>query len=186
MNVVPDTLIKTVRRNGNVGNQNINLPIIEMADYAELYGKKIVEVGCHIGVLTEIFANIGSEVYAVDTWRDDHLKCRIKNRGEKWDERLRSYKNVTKIIGDSVRVRSSVKDKSVDFVYIDANHRFRHVSSDIIAWLPKVVDGGWIGGHDYNNTFKAVVDAVDIIRSYVPNTCFKAFKDSSWIMKVSV
>jgi hypothetical protein len=41
-------------------------------------------------------------------------------------------------------------DGSLDFVFIDAGHRFEEVSRDIDAWLPKVKRGGGIlGGHDY-------------------------------------
>ena len=40
------------------------------------------------------------------------------------------------------------EDKSLDFVYIDANHSYSYVKEDILAWLPKVKKGGIIGGHD--------------------------------------
>lgn len=41
-------------------------------------------------------------------------------------------------------------DKSVDFVFIDANHTYEFVKADVLAWLPKVKPGGIIAGHDYN------------------------------------
>ena len=37
---------------------------------------------------------------------------------------------------------------SLDFVFIDAEHTFEAVVSDIRAWLPKVKHGGCIAGHD--------------------------------------
>lgn len=57
------------------------------------------------------------------------------------------------------------EDKSLDFVYIDANHNFDFVIQDIILWTPKVRKGGIVAGHDYYHAKKSknigVVDAVD-------------------------
>ena len=39
--------------------------------------------------------------------------------------------------------------KSVDFVFIDADHDYLSVKKDIEAWLPKIKNGGIISGHDY-------------------------------------
>jgi hypothetical protein len=41
--------------------------------------------------------------------------------------------------------------KSLDFVYIDANHDFEAVAEDIRLWYPKVKPGGLIAGHDYRD-----------------------------------
>lgn len=51
----------------------------------------------------------------------------------------------------------------VDFVFIDADHRYGPVLDDCCAWWPKVKPGGWIGGHDYgqHETGPEVVRAVD-------------------------
>ena len=40
-------------------------------------------------------------------------------------------------------------DGSLDFVYIDANHNYESVKSDIECWYPKVKYGGLLLGHDY-------------------------------------
>ena len=42
-----------------------------------------------------------------------------------------------------------IPDKSLDFVYIDANHSFDYAMIDIIKWIEKVRTGGIISGHDY-------------------------------------
>jgi predicted O-methyltransferase YrrM len=42
-----------------------------------------------------------------------------------------------------------IEDKSLDFVYIDANHTYQAVKEDIRLWYPKVKSGGLIMGHDY-------------------------------------
>ena len=39
--------------------------------------------------------------------------------------------------------------RSIDFLWLDAGHRYDEVLADLQAWLPKVRDGGVIGGDDY-------------------------------------
>lgn len=57
--------------------------------------------------------------------------------------------NTTIVRKFSVDAAAEVPDRSLDFVYIDANHVFDAVTSDLTAWLPKVRLGGFISGHDY-------------------------------------
>lgn len=56
-----------------------------------------------------------------------------------------------------------IKDKALDYVFIDAEHTYKAVMQDIRLWLPKVKEGGWIGGHDYGNLprFPGVHEAVN-------------------------
>lgn len=62
------------------------------------------------------------------------------------------------IKGDSIKMSKKYKNKSLDFVFIDGAHDFKSVSNDIKEWKKKVKNGGYIGGHDYDNknVFKAV------------------------------
>jgi hypothetical protein len=52
----------------------------------------------------------------------------------------------------SLAVASKVPDESLDFVFIDADHSYECCLADIKAWLPKIKPGGFISGHDYDNT----------------------------------
>lgn len=57
-----------------------------------------------------------------------------------------------------------VADASLDLVFIDADHSYEGVASDIDLWRPKVKPSGWIGGHDYGpkaREFPGVQRAVD-------------------------
>ena len=64
----------------------------------------------------------------------------------------------------SKQAEKKIKDCSLDFVFIDANHLYDYVKTDIILYKKKVKPGGIIAGHDYNrksishlhNTCKAV------------------------------
>ena len=42
-----------------------------------------------------------------------------------------------------------MQDKSVDMVFLDADHSYEGVKEDMHEWMPKVNPGGWLGGHDY-------------------------------------
>lgn len=53
-------------------------------------------------------------------------------------------------------------DGCQDFVFVDADHRYKAVAQDIRDWTSKVRTGGWFGGHDYHpRKFPGVVQAVD-------------------------
>ena len=49
-------------------------------------------------------------------------------------------------------------DRSLDFVYIDANHEPQFVEEDIREWSKKVKVGGIVSGHDYALRLAKVVD----------------------------
>lgn len=40
-------------------------------------------------------------------------------------------------------------DGSLDFAFIDGNHLYEPVRSDVLAWWPKIREGGLLAGHDY-------------------------------------
>ena len=42
--------------------------------------------------------------------------------------------------------------RSLDFVYIDADHRFPFVAQDLYHWYWRVRKGGVVAGHDYLDT----------------------------------
>lgn len=44
-----------------------------------------------------------------------------------------------------------IEDGSVDLVFIDADHSVSGCFNDIENYIHKVNEGGWIGGHDYEN-----------------------------------
>ena len=58
-----------------------------------------------------------------------------------------------------------VPDRSLDFVYIDANHVRDAVYADLTCWTPKVKPGGFVAGHDFrvfpNKPTIHVIEAVE-------------------------
>ncbi|KAA5535421.1 class I SAM-dependent methyltransferase [Roseiconus nitratireducens] len=53
------------------------------------------------------------------------------------------------------------RDRSLDFVFIDAAHDYESVKRDIQAWKPKIKRDGILAGHDYHPEWPGVVRAVD-------------------------
>jgi Methyltransferase domain len=50
---------------------------------------------------------------------------------------------------DSIRASTWFHDKDLFFVFLDGYHSYPYTKEEIIAWLPKVKDGGYLGGHDF-------------------------------------
>lgn len=49
----------------------------------------------------------------------------------------------------SVDAAKEIDDGSLDFVYLDGNHDYSYVKTDLETWYGKVKVGGWIMGHDW-------------------------------------
>lgn len=65
------------------------------------------------------------------------------------------------VIGLSVPSARLFADESLAWVHLDARHDYASVVEDITAWRPKVADGGWLSGDDYDRwQWPGVVDAV--------------------------
>lgn len=61
---------------------------------------------------------------------------------------------VTVYVKDTVKAAEIFDDRSLDLVFIDADHSYAAVFRDLTAWWPKVRNGGMIAGHDYKRAGK--------------------------------
>jgi predicted O-methyltransferase YrrM len=189
-------LVYSERMTATVGRQNktSNGGIIEMIDHIDLSGKSMVEIGCHRGVSTSIFALNCEHITTVDKWGigreripqkyPDGSKCLWANIETDARERLSIRDNVSIIKGDGKETADSFDDRSLDFVYIDALHTYVAASGDIEAWLPKIKKGGWIGGHDYVGPANGVKRAVRDLMNSTGYEDLHVFRDTSWALKL--
>ena len=80
----------------------------------------------------------------------------------------------------SLEAAKGVRDESLDFVFIDADHSYKAVKADIEAWWPKIRKGGMMSGHDYHpDKWPGVVKAVDErfnIKALFPDAVWVHFK----------
>ncbi len=131
----------------------------------EKFNGKLVE-GAEIGVergrnSENILKELNIEkMYLIDVW-DNYKDIYIIWSLQNYNHVLRKFKNDKRVIiikDYSECAVNNIKDNSLDFVYVDANHKYKYVYQDINLWYPKVKDGGIIGGHDIciPDVFKAV------------------------------
>lgn len=143
---------------------------IELAQYfAKLGFKKGAEIGVADGRYYEILCqNIPNlDLYCVDAYMayDENSQDGNQTQQEKCykiaQKRLSKYK-VSFIRRMSLDAIKDIPDSLLDFVYIDANHKFDYAIQDIIQWTKKVRIGGIVSGHDYWSIRDfGVKDAVD-------------------------
>jgi len=54
-------------------------------------------------------------------------------------------------------VAAGLLPNGLDFVYVDANHKYEEAARDIALWWPKIRSGGCLAGHDYSGAWHATV-----------------------------
>ena len=123
-------------------------------------------VGAEIGVregknaLDMLQSMNTKKVYLVDHWTEH-----IEHSGElvsqhqqnefyrKLLEKIEPFKHKVEIIRKtSEEASKDILDESLDFVYLDGDHRYDAVKKDMSVWLPKLHKQGWLCGHDFNNS----------------------------------
>jgi len=128
-----------------------------------------LDEGAEIGVDTGRFslkmlnANPDLKLLCVDPW-NTRAQRPIRTGDARFAEATKRLAGgrATLVRDFSVEASADVPDQSLDFVYIDGDHRFGPVMKDILFWLPKIRYGGIIAGHDYYRWRGAgVVNAVD-------------------------
>ena len=138
--------------------------------------------GCEVGVSAGVnsknmcaYLNI-NKLYCVDSYCNSE-QGNFKNHKLYARKLLQCYP-VTWLYFDSVEAASKIIDDSLDFVYIDASHKYPDVKNDINNYYPKVKHGGVVGGHDYCSAYKSVIKAVDEFA--VVNSLDVSSKSGDW------
>lgn len=136
------------------------------AVFAALGYRKGAEVGVREGRYSEALCRgiDGLELLCVDLWGAYYHFDSANGEAHYATaaRRLEPYQ-ATLVKKTSMDAVADVPDGSLDFVYIDADHRFDFVMQDVIEWTKKVRAGGVVAGHDYYRFRNAgVVPAVDV------------------------
>ncbi len=124
------------------------------------------EVGVGQGIFSEkLVTDIpGCKLICIDNWAPtpkdswDRQEDRLRIARSKLDKhKVRFIRNTSEQAAEW-----EIPDGMLDFVYIDADHRFDHVMQDIILWFKKIRRGGILSGHDYDFGNGDVGDAVKV------------------------
>jgi hypothetical protein len=160
------------------GNGCISIPNVGRMHIAQLFGELGMKEGAEIGVEAGLYSeclfkyNPGLHLYLVDPWewlphrywvprhRVDRFMREVAGRLEGLN-----YTIIRKFSADAVK---DFPDNSLDFVYIDGDHRYEATKHDIVEWTKKVRPGGLLSGHDFinrkgestHNVVKAVLEYV--------------------------
>jgi len=137
---------------------------LEKLQIDQLVGAEIgVDQGSLSGYLLSALPNL--HLMMIDTWGvfsndSEYFKSgdsvAFRSQAQRELDLLETFR-VTNHASDRRHIRrmtseeasKTVADKSLDFVFIDADHSYSGVSADIRLWAPKVRDGGLLCGHDY-------------------------------------
>ena len=135
----------------------------------ELGLKRGAEIGvCEGGFSEHLLKNSKLDIlYSIDAWSEDTTRtmsafknCDVANgniekRYERTVERLAPYGARSKIIRDfSVEAAQAFEKESLDFIYLDASHRFTGLFLDMLAWWPVCREGGIFAGHDFFRKYR--------------------------------
>jgi hypothetical protein len=86
----------------------------------------------------------------------------IEPPGPKEQAAIDSLEKLEFIHAPSTDAAKHFADKSLDLIFIDADHSAKAVFEDLEAWEPKVKPGGVLAGHDYgSHNHPGVKPAVD-------------------------
>lgn len=114
--------------------------------------------------------NMGPETW--EKWPHDANYHKVKAWSDCHPGRVTLIRNWTH------EAAERVQDRSLDFVFIDADHSTEGVSKDILDWHKKVKVGGFLLGHDSN--WKSVRAAIDHL---IPH--YMIFAENIWMIKIT-
>lgn len=154
--------------------------------FKEMGYKVGAEIGVYRGEFSAKFCAVGLKMYAIDPWmsfRGQGKHQRVQEVQDSYYEQakknLAPYPDCVIIKKTSMEAVLAFKDDSLDFVYIDGDHNFRHAAEDIYEWSKKVRVGGVVSGHDYYNTAyfarNSICNVGVIVDAYV-----KEFNITNW------
>jgi cephalosporin hydroxylase len=151
-------------------------------DFQDIYSRVIdesregifVEVGSWLGRSAAYFADQSYEkslpvitLHCVDTWEgsEEHklyvaqhdVYAEFCENVDLWIHRG----SIVPVRKPSVEAAKDYSDESLVGVFIDASHEYGDVLADIKSWWPKVMKGGYFGGHDINwpGVYRAVQES---------------------------
>ncbi len=136
--------------------------------WSELINRRDLSIVAEIGVWRGTFASQIldlcpriSRYYMVDPWRplDDwnkplNVSEDIFNQSyrEAIDRTMTHQSKIHVIREESKLGMEQIEPESLDFAYVDGDHTMRGIILDLISVLPRVKEGGIIGGDDFSST----------------------------------
>lgn len=146
--------------------------IVEIGSYK---GRSTCVLGCGLKYADNPFATI----HAVDLWLRGGTEHKRYHSEETWDAFCKQIsemglkKVVKPVMMDSIQA-SKRRRRPIHLLFIDADHRYRHVSQDFMAWAGFIPSGGRIAFHDYGGKFTGVQRTVE--KKVIPSKKYTDFQ----------
>lgn len=141
----------------------------ELLDHFGLKGDA-VEIGVAEGRNAAVLISQSAieKLYLIDNWSwlnqsgdGSHPQSWHDNNFKEAHERIEPFKEKAVILkGMSTAMIKNIPDDSLVFAYIDGDHSFNGCFFDLMYIYPKVIMGGVIGLHDYENLSYGINKAV--------------------------
>lgn len=155
-----------------------------------------VEIGTHRGEFAKVILDSwqGKKLHCVDPWAvpkgyEDQAKLLwggAANRKEDFEAAKAVHEFHPGRMGfymmQSEDAVTEFASNSVDFVYVDGDHRYDYVLSDLSTWWGKIKPGGVLAGHDWIQPGESHSWANEIqqaLRVFVDNECVSS-EDGKW------
>jgi hypothetical protein len=141
-------------------------------DLAKLFTGTGAEIGVYRGDYSAVISQYAAKLYCVDPYRgySNHKQADLDEAYEIAKARLPNAEFMRRSSMDAV---NKFEKDTLDFVYIDGNHYWMHISEDIYHWARKVKPGGIVAGHDYFTSKWTHVQPV--VDSYAKAYCKTVF-----------
>lgn len=112
------------------------------------------------------------KLYLIDSWKPEYWDSNQQNGKKVYDTVLKTFgsiKSVDIIRSESAKASKQFPDSFFDWIYIDADHSYQSVKTDLELYFRTVKPNGFITGDDYGHPKKhlEVTEAVnDFIKKY--------------------
>jgi hypothetical protein len=140
----------------------LEIPDFGRAQLAEVLAGLGFRDGAEVGVLFGEYseqlckANPELRLRCVDPWRASvslqEMEWMDQAKFDAWGVEARSRLapfGCEILKQTSLEAAAAIQDRSLDFVYLDADHGLAPLINDLAAWTPKVRVGGILAGHDF-------------------------------------
>lgn len=128
--------------------QNLDILFRNVSDFFQGFNKNSATPIYRYVATIDANGNRSSEQERVITYVDPYGKLRFPYQEVTVSDDL-TQTNCTLVREFGTNYAPQFANNTIDFVYLDSDHKYEAIKSEIEAWYPKVRKGGVLAGHDY-------------------------------------
>ena len=125
----------------------------------------IVEVGSYMGASSSFLAfgaqKSKSNLYCVDTWKNEGMTEGKRDTYSEFKTNTQKFHNIVALRDKSENIGKNF-DQIIDLLFLDGDHSYEAVKTDLNVWLPHTKNGTILIMHDYGWA-EGVIKCVDEI-----------------------